>query len=410
MLTFKEIAGFKATGADYQKADGGGLSLLVRASGLKIWRYEYRVNGKKEKYVIGDNDVIPAPDARKKRDELERLVKAGISPLEKEKLDELAKVAALSAMDIRPTFLNVLERYREEWLPLHWKHPDKRWAFIKRTLIPALGDKLIADITKQDIRALLMLKRETSGEATAIAMLRALRHIYVWAIEQDICEINPAAAIQSKGVGKTKKRERHLTKPEIKRYLTLIYSGSSYRTYRLGLHLLLMLGIRLNELVEANWKEFSEDGTEWTIPPSRMKGKREHTLILPRQAVELFSELQTLGNGSEWVFPMKSDPKRHMNGNNLGETHRAACVAGGIDDYVMHDHRHTVSTTLNGSGKFHPQAIESVLAHAVRGMAGVYDNGDYRHLRAEMLQFWADTLDGIVNEATVIRANFRKVA
>jgi len=65
---------------------------------------------------------------------------------------------------------------------------------------------------------------------------------------------------------------------------------------------------------------------------------------------------------------------------------------------------------LNNSGKFPEQAIESVLAHSVRGIAGIYNNSDYRQLRVEILQFWADTLDNIVNEATVIRANFRKAA
>lgn len=409
MLTAKEIANFKPTGKDYQKADGGGLSLLVRANGKKIWRYEYRVNGKKEKYVIGDNDIILAPAARKLRGELEMLVKAGISPLEKVRQDEIAKIALL-APETRLTFHKVLERYRDEWLQIHWKHPEKRWAFLKRTMIPTFGVRLFEDITKSEIRALLMLKRETSGEATAIAILRALKHIFIWAIEQDLCVNNPAAAIQTKGVGKTKKRERYLTTPEIKRYLTLIYQGSSYRAYKLGLHLLLMLGLRLNELVGANWKEFSEDGTEWTIPARRMKGKRDHTLILPPQAIELFNELRILGCGSDWVFPMKSNPQRPMSGNNLGETHRTACVVGEIDDYVVHDHRHTASTTLNNFGKFPEQAVDAVLAHPTPGIAGVYNNSDYRQLRAEILQFWADTLDNLVNEATVIRANFRKAA
>lgn len=413
MLTFKQIAACKATGVDYQIADGGGLSLLVRANGKKIWRYEYRIDGRKEKYVIGDNDLVSAPDARGKLADLKKLVKAGISPLQKDRQDEQNKmIEQKSAIDpnINPTFLHVLNRYRAEWLPDNWKHPDKRWAFLKRTLIPDLGERPIADITKAEIRALLMFKREASGESTAVSMLRALRHIYIWAIEHDLCKDNPAAAIQAKGVGKDKKRERYLTTPEIRRYLTLIYQGSSFRAYKLGLHLLLMLGLRLNEVVGANWKEFSEDGTEWTIPANRMKGKREHVLNLPRQAVEMFGELRTLGCGSEWVFPMKTNPTRPMGGNNLGETHRAACSTGGIDDYVTHDHRHTISTTLNGGGLFPAQAIEAVLSHSTRGMAGVYNNSDYRQLRSEILQYWADELDSITTEATVIRANFRKAA
>ncbi|OGC05601.1 hypothetical protein A3H38_01490 [candidate division WOR-1 bacterium RIFCSPLOWO2_02_FULL_46_20] len=82
---------------------------------------------------------------------------------------------------------------------------------------------------------------------------------------------------------------------------------------------------------------------------------------------------------------------------------------GEISDYVIHDHRHTVSTYLNGLGKFPSEAIEAVLANKIRGMAGVYNN-NYKQLRAEILRYWADTLDGIASEATVIRANFRRAA
>lgn len=408
MLTVREIEAFKATGKDYQKVDGGGLSLLVRAGGKKIWRFEYLVAGKKERLDLGGYPALSASAVRAMHSQLKlEFERTGISP--KQQL-AVQTASAIPEKDTRPTFSSVMERYHQEWLPIHWKHPEKRWGFISMHLLPTLGNKPMEAITKAEIRALLMMKRETSGEATAIGLLRALRHLYVWAIEQDICDLNPAAAIQAKGVGKTVKRDRYMSTPEIKRYLTLIYQSSTFRGYKLGMHLLLMLGLRLNELCGANWDEFSEDGTEWTIPKGRMKGKREHSMKLPRQAVDLFNELRYLGCGSEWVFPMPTNPKRCMNGNNLGEPHRAACVAGGIDDYVIHDHRHTVSTFLNGLGKFPSEAIEAVLAHKIRGMAGVYNNNDYKLLRAEILQYWADTLDSIASEATVIRANFKIAA
>ncbi len=408
MLTVREIEAFKATGKDYQKVDAGGLSLLVRAKGKKVWRYEYLLNGKKERFDLGSYPAISASEARATHSKLKlEFEKTGVSP--KQQLAHQA-LAAMPPIDTRLNFASVAEKYRQEWLPIHWKAPDKRWGFINLHLVPILGDKPMEAITKAEIRALLMMKRETSGEATAIGLLRALRHIYVWAIEQDICEFNPAAAIQAKGVGKNKKRDRYMSTPEIKRYLTLVYQSSTYRGYKLGLHLLLMLGLRLNELCGANWNEFSDDGTEWTIPKGRMKGKREHSMLLPRQAVDIFNELRYLGCGSEWVFPMPTNPKRFMNGNNLGEPHRAACAAGGIADYLIHDHRHTVSTFLNSLGKFPAEAIEAVLAHKIRGMAGVYNNNDYKPMRGEILQYWADMLDSVASEATVIRANFRQAA
>ncbi|WP_411725307.1 hypothetical protein [Methyloglobulus sp.] len=50
-------------------------------------------------------------------------------------------------------------------------------------------------------------------------------------------------------------------------------------------------------------------------------------------------ELQRLSSGSSWVVPMPTDPRRPMNGNNLGGIHSAALVDGNIRDYNIHDHR-----------------------------------------------------------------------
>jgi len=65
MLTDTEIKKLKATGKEYQKADSGGLAIVVRSKGDKFWRYEFRFNGKKEKYGYGNYPEISLIDARK---------------------------------------------------------------------------------------------------------------------------------------------------------------------------------------------------------------------------------------------------------------------------------------------------------------------------------------------------------
>ena len=50
------------------------------------------------------------------------------------------------------------------------------------------------------------------------------------------------------------------------------------------------------------------------------------------------------------------------------------------------------------------------MAHAIRGLGGVYSHADYREQRAKMLGAWADHLDALMNKATVIRATLRKSA
>ncbi len=306
------------------------------------------------------------------------------------------------------TFAAAAERYRAEWLERNWKDPAKPWGVIQRHLLPAFGAMALEDIAVDGLRLMLYDLRARKGEAAAMEAHGAIRRILAYGVEHGWLAHN-AAAIAPKRVGTRKKRARYLKAQDIRRYLAALYQSSCYRGYKLGLHLLLMLGLRLNELAGAAWSEIDLARGEFVIPAGRMKAKREHWVPLPPQAVEMLTELQALAGGSAWVFPMRTDPARAMDGNNLGGVHRAICASCDIDDYHVHDHRHTASTHLHEMG-YPADVVEAALAHAIRGLRGVYSHAEYREQRAKMLGAWADHLDALMNEATVIRASFRKMA
>ena len=232
---------------------------------------------------------------------------------------------------------------------------------------------------------------------------------FAYAIEHDWCKHNPAQAIKAARIGTKSKRERWLRPQEIRRYLAGLYQADCYRAYKLALHLLLMLALRKGELCGANWAEFDLDNGEWLIPAGRMKSSREHRVFLPAQAITMLQELKRLASGSEWVMPMPTNLKRPMHSNNLNGAHQAAIIAADIDDYVIHDHRHTASTLLREQGH-PPEVVETALSHAIPGMAGTYSHAQYKTQRLAMLQSWADFLDSVMNEQTVIQATFRKTA
>lgn len=395
----------KATGKEYQKADGGGLSLVIRREGTKVWRYEYRVNGKKEKLLLGSYPAMSLKEARAAHQEKKQLVDRGISPLAADRDAQQAVVEK----ENRVTFGQAAERYKAEWIDSKWKDPEKAWGPVKLHLLPALADRPLEEITVADIRDLLFEKRERNGEQAALYVRGAAKRIFAYAVFKEWCATNPALLVESQYIGSRGKRTRYLSTAEMKRYLILVYQSSGYRGYKLGLHLLLMLGLRLHELAHGNWREIDLDKGEFRIPADRMKGGEDHIVLLPAQAIEMLQELRTLGCGSEWLFPMKSDPSRPMHGNNIGGLHRAVCMSGEVDDYHVHDHRHTLSTHLHEMG-WPPDVIEATLAHKLGGMRGVYNNAEYRQQRQKMLQAWADHLDSLVHGASIIRANFRKSA
>lgn len=390
---------------DFQLSDGHGLALIVRSGGERVWVYEYRIGDKKTKLRLGDFPGMSLAEAREKHQAARKLVRQGICP----KAQAEAEKAAREAHDTRLTFAQAAERYRDEWLARAWKDPGKPWGVIQRNLIPQFGAVPLEELTVEAIRLALYDLRARRGEAAAMEAHGAMRRILAYAVEHGWMPHNPAAAIAPKRIGTRKKRDRYLKAQEIRRYLSELYRSSCFRGYKLGLHLLLMLGLRLNELAGAAWSEIDLEGGEWRIPAERMKSRREHWVPLAPQTVAMFRELKDLSFGSSWVFPMHTDLSRAMNGNNLGTVHRAICGACGIEDYHVHDHRHTASTHLHEMG-YPPDVVEAALAHAIRGLRGVYSHAEYREQRRAMLAAWADHLDALMNETQVVQATFRKLA
>lgn len=423
-LTDTEIKKTKPLEKDYQMGDSNGLSLVIRKKGTKTWRYEFRLNGKKDKYHYGNYPEISLENARKIHAVARHLVEFGKHPatvldnpeskqmiIDGHSLKEIeATVKAkkeTEAIQALMTFGYAADIYKTEWVDKAWKNPDRGWGPVKLHLLPKLADMPLEAIDVPILRELIYDLRERKGVAIALICHGWADRIFGYAVEHDYCKHNPAALIKAARVGNRHKRTRWLTIPEIKRYLAGLYQSECYRGYKLALHLLLMLALRKSELCHASWSEIDFEKGEMLIPAGRMKTKKDHLVMLPTQAVEMLKELQRLGGGSPWVLPMATNPNRAMNGNNLGGTHSAALVDGDIRDYNIHDHRHTASTHLREHGHS-PEVVETALSHAIPGMAGTYSHAQYKTQRLQMLQSWADFLDGIMTERTVIQATFRK--
>jgi len=90
-LSDTRIRALKPNTRRYEVADDGGLFIEVQPSGAKVWRFRYRLNGKREKVTIGPYPAIPIADqikagkvetkgARSYHAAYQSLVAAGKSP------------------------------------------------------------------------------------------------------------------------------------------------------------------------------------------------------------------------------------------------------------------------------------------------------------------------------------------
>ena len=83
------VKGLKAkAGVRYSRADGNGLLVDVTPAGVKSWVFRYRLDGKREKVVIGRYPDVSLKEARAERDKYAAMVRRGKSPFMEKKLAE----------------------------------------------------------------------------------------------------------------------------------------------------------------------------------------------------------------------------------------------------------------------------------------------------------------------------------
>jgi len=82
-LSDTALKALKPRDASYIVSDDRGLYVEVLPSGSIVWRYRYRLSGKREKLTLGKYPALTLKNARLKRDEAAHLVALGQSPAQK---------------------------------------------------------------------------------------------------------------------------------------------------------------------------------------------------------------------------------------------------------------------------------------------------------------------------------------
>ena len=134
-LTDTAIRKIKSADKAYKLPDEKGLYLFITVPGGKLWRFNYRHDGKQKTLSFGAYPDVPLIRAREKRDEARRLLADGVDPGEHRKVQKAAKVALLA---------NSFEAIGREWftkMKPEWvdSHADKILARLERDVFPWLG-------------------------------------------------------------------------------------------------------------------------------------------------------------------------------------------------------------------------------------------------------------------------------
>ena len=71
-LTDTKIKNAKPRKRQYKLCDSGGLFILVRTNGSKLWRFKFRLDGKEKGLSFGAYPDVSLSKARERRDEARR--------------------------------------------------------------------------------------------------------------------------------------------------------------------------------------------------------------------------------------------------------------------------------------------------------------------------------------------------
>ncbi len=388
-LTDLAVRAAKPKARPYKLTDSGGLYLLVKPGGGKLWRYDYRYASKRKTLALGAYPSKSLAEARRARDDAKEQLEQRIDPAEARKLEKLAITRAAE---------NTFEAIAEEWLQKIGREDradvtmtKARW-FVK-LLAPSLGNRPITAITAPEL-LIALRKIEARGKYETARRARSTTgRIFRYAIATGRAERNPAADLA--GALIVPKVTHHATIIEPNAIGGLLRSIDAYTgspIVRAALRLLPLVFVRPVELRHARWSDIDVQAARWTIPASIMKMRTPHIVPLSRQALAIIGELRPLTSDGPYLFPSMRTIERAISENTLNGALRRLGYTG--DDMTSHGFRSMASTSLNEMSRWNPDVIERQLAHGERNaVRAAYNYAQHLKERTEMMQVWADHLD-----------------
>ena len=370
-------------------SDGGGLYLQIETTGGKLWRFDYRFDGKQKTLSLGKYPDVSLQEARNRRHEARKQLTQDIDPAVAKQAQKAAKKEQL---------VNSFEVTAREWFA-RWKN-DKAVGTISRALsalekdvIPYIGSRPVAEIKTPDVLAVLR-RIEDRGR---VKMARKVRDVvsmaFRYAVQTGRCEYNPCDNLRGALKSATVKHMASITEPtKVGELFRAIDGYKGGPIVRAALRLAPMVFVRPGELRAAKWADIDLVSAEWKYTVS--KTKTEHLVPLSRQAVEILKDLYQLTGSSEFVFPGQrwgrpfSDMTINRALQSMGFNTK--------EEMTGHGFRAMARTLLAERLKISPEVIEHQLAHKVPDTLGMaYNRTKFIDDRRKMMQQWSDYLDDL---------------
>ena len=327
-----------------------GLSARVQCSGARAFSLDYRFAGRQRRMTIGRWPEWSVTAARERAKELRRMIDEGLDPL-----------ATREDLREAPRVKDMIDRYIREHLPkLAPVNASDQTSMLRKIVEPALGNRLVTDITKSDVAQFLDVvaegrprpcKEEPNNRARKLqghkpTPVRAnrvgevLRKMFTLAVEWEWRADNPAQGFHRRI---EQARERFLSPEELTRLAAVLDRAEDQRAAGI-IRMCMLTGARVGEVRQARFEQFNLDYAIWSKPAATTKQRKIHRVPISQDVVAIVRQRQlVVPQGNPWVFP----------GDALGKPVREVRRfwvkvqrEADLPDVRIHDLRHTFASLL----------------------------------------------------------------
>jgi integrase len=383
-------------------ADAGGLYLVVRMSGDRLWAFRFTdLEGKRalmEFARAGDRDstsgdVLTLSSAREKaRDYKVALKRTGIDP----------RVKKRATGQSSKTFKEFAEEQYPGWCKGLASEEEKQWARAIRDL-PKLHDLKIYEITTEHVlealKPIWTVKPVTASrtrqrierlmDAAKALKLRTGENPAAW--RGNLKHLLPSPR-------KLHRKKGHRSAPYTKMPQMMVGLRFDNAVVARCVEVGILTVVRSQEIRLMEWTELDFEARTWMIPAEKMKIKgdlepKPHLVPLSDQAIEIIRSMPRTG---KYVFP--SDHARDH------QPLRANALVAAIERTVVKSTMHGCRTSFRNWGadsrqhNFRREVLEFCLSHRVGDEAELsYWDSEMTERRREALQAWADFVKPLKN-------------
>ena len=262
--------------------------LRIQPTGRKTFVYQYRVNRRSRRLMIGPADAVPVLLARDLAREAVVKVARGIDPAAE-------REAARNAM----TVTELADRFDATHVTFHVKANTAREYrhSIRRYILPAFGTKKVRDVTRADVANLHIKMRDkpTQANRTIEVVSKMFNLAEEWELRAP--NTNPRRGIRKYP---ETKRERFLSEAELLRIGDVLREMEAERIEMpaaiAAARLLMFTGCRLNEIMTLQWRFVDVKAGVLRLPDSKT-GKKVVQLGAP--ALDVLRSIERV-DGNPW--------------------------------------------------------------------------------------------------------------